>query len=613
MKKIFTLLYSLLGLAPLWAQSTGNYDVVYQKLEFEADPAVHFISGSVTTHYVALTEMEAITFDLHDMLEVSSVKRNGADLDFEQNGNKQLIITLPAAQAEGVLDSLTVNYSGFPPFGNEAFVTEEHNGVPVLWTLSQPYGSLDWWPCKHDLTDKIDSLDVYIRAPEQYVSVANGVEQSQELHGDGTKTTHFKHQYPIPAYLVAIAVSNYSIFTQMAGTAPNEYPIVNYIYPEDLPVVQPQLDVTLPIMDFYEDTFETYPYHEEKYGHAQCGFGGGMEHSTVSFVGSFGRNLIAHEAAHQWFGNKITCGSWQDLWLNEGFATYLSGMVVEHLDGNDSFRDWKATMIGSITSEPGGSVYVPAIDTLDHGRLFSSRLTYNKGAMVVHMLRYKLGDENFFQGVKNYLADEGLAYGFAKTPQLQEHLEAASGMDLTEFFNDWIYNEGYPIYTVTAQNQGWIQAKINISQAQSHPSVSFFEMPVKIRFFHPSGQTYDVVVENTENNQEFIVDIPFVFNDLQVNPENDIITLGSTTILNNAGFDYMPDIKLYPNPAGSRLSVEVPNHVTIEHAVFYNTLGEKVMETTTTTSWNIAALAEGTYFITLTTNKGSKELKFVKE
>lgn len=233
--------------------------------------------------------------------------------------------------------------------------------------------------------------------------------------------------------------------------------------------------------------------------------------------------------------------------------------------------------------------------------------------MVVHMLRYKLGDENFFQGVKNYLADEGLAYGFAKTPQLQEHLEAASGMDLAEFFNDWVYNEGSPIYTVTAQNQGWIQAKINISQAQSHPSVSFFEMPVKIRFFHPSGQTYDVVVENTENNQEFIVDIPFVFNDLQVNPENDIITLGSTAILNNAGFDYMPDIKLYPNPAGSRLNVEVPNHVTIEQAVIYNALGQKVMETTTATSWNIAALAEGTYFITLTTNKGSKELKFVKE
>ena len=613
MKKIFTLLYSLFGLATLWAQSTGNYDVVYQRLEFEADPAVHFIAGSVTTHYVATEEMEAITFDLHDMLEVSSVKRNGADLAFEQNTNKQLIITLPETQAEGVLDSLTVNYSGFPPFGNEAFVTEEHNGVPVLWTLSQPYGSLDWWPCKHDLTDKIDSLDVYIRAPQQYVSVANGVEQSQELHGDGTKTTHFKHRYAIPAYLVAIAISNYSIFTQMAGTAPNEYPIVNYIYPEDIPVVQPQLDVTLPIMQFYEETFEAYPYHEEKYGHAQCGFGGGMEHSTVSFMGSFGRNLIAHEAAHQWFGNKITCGSWQDLWLNEGFATYLSGMVVEHLDGNESFKSWKGTMIGSITSEPGGSVYVPAIDTLDQGRLFSSRLTYNKGAMVVHMLRYKLGDTNFFQGIKNYLADEELAYGFAKTPQLQQHLEAASGMDLAEFFNDWVYNEGYPVYNITAHYHGWLQAKVTINQTQSYPSVSFFEMPVRLRFFSLTGQMHDVVLENTDNNQEFIVDVPFIFSNVEFNPENDIITLGSTAILANAEFNYLSGIKLYPNPAGSRLNVELPSHIMIEQAVFYNTLGQKVIETTTASSWNIAALPEGTYFITLTTNKGSKELKFVKE
>src|SRR5690606_30491910 len=116
-----------------------------------------------------------------------------------------------------------------------------------------------------------------------------------------------------------------------------------------------------------------------------------------------------------------------------------------------------------------------------------------------------------------------------------------------------------------------------------------------------------------ENNQEFIVDIPFIFSDVQVNPENDIITLGSTAVLDNAKFDYLDGIKLYPNPAGNRLNVEVPGHIMIEHAVIYNTLGQNVMETTTAASWNVASLPQGTYFICLTPNMGSKELEFVKE
>jgi aminopeptidase N len=187
-------------------------------------------------------------------------------------------------------------------------------------------------------------------------------------------------------------------------------------------------------MNLYADLFEPYPYADEKYGHAEFGWGGGMEHTTVSFMGGLGRGLIAHELGHQWFGDKVTCGSWQDVWLNEGFATYLAGMVIENLDGEADFRSWKQDQISSVTYYPDGSVYIPAQDTTSVNRIFSSRLSYNKGSMVLHMLRKKLGDAVFFQGLREYLDDPNLAYGYAKTPDLMQHLESASGEDLTEFF-----------------------------------------------------------------------------------------------------------------------------------------------------------------------------------
>lgn len=588
--------------------NTGNYDVVYQRLELTADPAIHFISGDVTTRYIAKEDMDQITFDLTNQLTVSSVKRNGIDLAFLQNENDELVITLPATQPQGVLDSLTVTYSGEPPFNSDAFVTDQHAGEPVLWTLSEPYGAKDWWPCKQDLIDKVDKLDVYITAPNQYISVSNGLEQSQQDNGDGTKTTHFKHNYPIPAYLIAIAVSNYSVYTQQAGTAPNTFPIVNYIYPETQEQSKQELALTLPIMDLYEQLFETYPFHQEKYGHAQCGFGGGMEHTTVSFMGSFGRNLIAHELGHQWFGDKITCGSWKDIWLNEGFATYLSGLVIEHFDGKDVFRNWKTANINDITSQAGGYVYLTDADTLNVSRTFSSRLTYNKGAMVLNMLRFKMGDTAFYQAIKNYLADSELAYGYAKTPQLQAHLEAASGMDLTEFFNDWVYKEGYPTYTITVDNLNDGNVKILIKQTQSHPSVTYFEMPVPIQLNSANGQVHSVLLENTINEQEFIVPVPFTVANAAFDVDKNIISAGSTIKILSE--DFKPH--LYPNPSNSILQAALSETTIVNETIFYNTLGKRVMETTNDTSWNISRLATGVYFVTLITNKGTTKLSFFK-
>ncbi|RZK12094.1 MAG: T9SS type A sorting domain-containing protein [Flavobacterium sp.] len=592
--------------------NTANYDVTYHKLEFTVNPSVFFITGKVTTTFTALSNMSTVTFDLTNELTVSSVTKNGTPLTFIQNSNDELVITLPSLQAAGTSATVVINYSGEPSQGEDAFTIDSHNGTPILFTLSEPYGARDWWPCKQDLNDKINSVDIYITAPSTYVSVANGLQIGSVTNQNNTKTTHFKHNHPIPAYLVAIAVTNYSVFTQTAGTAPNTFPIVNYIYPENFTSAQTSLAVTLPIMDLFEDLFETYPYADEKYGHAQFGWGGGMEHTTVSFMANFDRELIAHELGHHWFGNKITCASWNDIWLNEGFASYMEGLVINEFDGANAFANWKNSLTLNITSQVGGSVYVPESDILNVNRIFSGRLTYNKGAMVVNMLRLKLGDTNFFQGLKNYLADTNLAFDYAETNDLKMHLETISGLSLTEFFNDWVYGQGYPTYNIQAQNIGAGQVKFTVNQTQSHPSVSYFEMPLPIRVFGNAGQQMDLVLNHTSNGQQFIENVPFVITSFDFDPKKEIISKNNVTQLSSEEFHLLQELMLYPNPTSDLLRLTVPQGLQIKEVVFYNTIGQKI-KTSTETSWNIADFAFGVYFIKVFTDFGVKQIRFIRE
>ncbi len=591
--------------------NTANYDITYHKLEFTVNPAVYFITGKVTTTFTALSNMTTVIFDLTSVLTVSSVKRNNVSLAFSQNTNNELVINLPGGLTAGSSATVEISYSGQPAQGQDAFIVSQHSGTPVLWTLSEPYGARDWWPCKQDLNDKVESIDVFITAPAQYVSVTNGIEINQVTNGNGTKTTHFHHGYPIPAYLIAIAVTNYAIHTQTAGTAPNQFPIINYVYPESLASNLVNLANTLPIMAFFEERFETYPYANEKYGHAQFGWGGGMEHTTVSFMQNFSRGLIAHELAHQWFGDKITCGTWKDIWLNEGFATYLASMVIEHLDGLAAFRNNKNSMIQSITAQAGGAIYLTDAEINNVNRIFSSRLSYNKGAMVLHMLRFKMGDTMFFQAVKNYLSDPNLAYGYALTTDLQNHLEAVYGQSLTEFFNDWVYKQGFPSYNILADNLGAGQVKFTVNQSQSHTSVSFFEMPVPVRVFGNGGQQLDVVLNNTSNGQVFIENIPFIVTGVAFDPEKNLISNGNFITLGIKNFE-LEAISLYPNPATNQLALDVPESVLVQKTDFYNTLGQKIKETQNQKNWDVSLLAAGVYFINVETNFGNKQIRFIK-
>ncbi len=596
--------------------NTQNYDVTYHELRFTVDPdnTTPYINGIVKTTFTALSDMNVVTFDMATALVVSSVTMNSTNLTFNQS-NYELNINLPSTLTTGNSATVTIIYAGSPPQAEGGFTRSTHSGTPVIYTLSEPFGARDWWPCKQDLTDKIDSFDIYITCPDSYIGVSNGLLQSSTTSG-GNTTRHFKHNYPIPAYLISLNATNYTTYNLQAGLGTIEnpfFPIINYLYPEiNTASTRTAIDVTAPIMNVFESKFGFYPYRSEQYGHVQFGWGGGMEHTTMSSMNSWGRSLIAHELGHQWFGDKITCGTWKDIWLNEGLTEYTAGIVVEELDGPASFVSWKTGKISSITSQTGGAVYLTDSEALNVGRIFSSRLSYNKGSMVTHMLRWVMGDANFFQALRNYLSDTNLAFGYAVTSDLKGHLEAVHGGSLSEFFNDWIYMQGYPTYTITAQNWGAGQAKITVSQTQSHPSVTFFEMPLEIRLTSSGGVNHDVVVNNTTNNQEFVVPVPFVVAGVTFDPNKHIISKDNVVTLANESFELEQTISVYPNPANDELHIMMPTTTQLEKVEIYNALGQ-LLATHQTADFRIDNLSSGMLVMKITTSEGAIHKNFIKK
>jgi hypothetical protein len=533
-----------------------DYDIHYHRCEWAVDPTQLYISGKVTTYFEPLaSNFNLLRFHLEDVLVVDSVRYHGATATYSQ-GAGVLGISLPTLAA-GSLDSVSIWYHGVPAnSGFGSFIQSTHGSAPIVWTLSEPFGGSDWWPCKDDLTDKADSIDVLITTGNAYRGASNGLLVAERTQGNQT-TYHWRHRYPIATYLICLAVTNYAQFTHQVPLPGGNLPVLNYVFPEDSAAAFGQTLDIIPLIQLYDSLFGAYPFAAEKYGHAQFGWGGGMEHQTMTFMGGYGFELQAHELAHQWFGNKITTGSWEDIWLNEGFATYCSGLAYENLLGGVYWLPFKQGHIQSVTSAPAGSVWCS--DTTSVNRIFSGRLTYNKGAMILHQLRWLMGDQAFFTAIHNYINDPALTYSFARTRDLKAHLEAVYGQSLTGYFDDWFYGQGFPSYRLeySYANGQFIGL---LSQTQSHASVSFFEMEVPVRIYYNGGQDTSVRI-NALNNSVFAT-IPLnlvTIDSVRIDPDFWLISANNTTVF--VSFDGIDEnllslLRVYPVPARDRLDVD---------------------------------------------------------
>ncbi len=539
----------------LQTQSSNNFEIFYSNCVWKVDPAVRFIGGKVTHHFIVNTVTNSISFDLAYQLTVDSVVFRNQKVTFVQNANHSLNIQLGSTLAAQQKDSVTIFYKGIPPqSGFGSFVQTTHNTVPVIWTLSEPYGSKDWWPCRNGLDDKIDSIDITIIHPSIYTATTNGVKQSAVATNNQT-TTWYKHRYPITSYLVAFSVTNFTKFSHTIPLGNINLPMITHVYPESLATFQNNTAPAIECLKLLHESYGPYPYITEQYGHTQFGWGGGMEHQTNSFLSFPDVNLMAHEIAHQWFGNKITCGSWQDIWINEGFATFSSNYFFENYD-TAILNSLLTIHLNNITSQPDGSVYVQ--DTTDVYRVFSGRLSYDKGSYALRMLRFTLGDSVFFKALKQFLNDPLLKNGFAKTTDFKRNIEQVAGQDLTYFFNQWIYGEGYPSFTVEwiLNNNYW--AKVKVSQTTSHPSVAFYKTPLPITF-KKGTQQKTVVVQCNTNGAETWVNVGFAADTVLVDVDKQLISKNNTTQKTINTNSLVNDIQLYPNPVKNNVFVSIKN------------------------------------------------------
>lgn len=557
------------------SQASTNIDVKKYRCEWTIDPAFRYISGSVVILFQALTNTDNIILDLKSVLSADSVKTGNSGLFF-QHQNDALNIQLGHEVLQGEMDSVRIWYHGVPAqTGFGSFIQTSHLGVPVIWTLSEPYGASDWWPCKNDLTDKADTLEVTLHIPEGNRGVSNGL--LWEEYSDGiTRTMKWRSNYPIASYLVCLAVTNFHEFNRSVTLGDVVMPMQTFCYPEAASVFEANTQKTIDALQLFHRYFGPYPFLDEKYGHVQFSWGGGMEHQTNSFVVNIGETLTSHELAHQWFGDKITTASWEGAWLNEGFATFLARFYMENKYPQNMLNA-RRVVVGNITSQPGGSVRVN--DTANLSRIFDNRLSYDKGSYLLQMLRFSLGDSVFFAGMRRYVSDPLLAYGFARTADFQRNMEAASGKDLNNFFTEWYYGEGYPMFTIKWANLGSTRVKFQVNQQTSHPTVPFFHIPVPLTF-RKGALSQTIVVAPRYSGELFEREVGFSPDTVLVDQNLDLISAYNSVEKVNFPIEGDPKIEIFPNPVGSvNPVIQLSNFSNSSlHLQLFNSTGQLLIE-----------------------------------
>ncbi len=552
-----------------------NIDVTSYVLDLTVHTNPPLLTGHVTVRALSLRDsLRAITLDLSGTMHVDSIRAGTSLLPFVQYP-LGVSITLDRPYALHEQLAVQVSYQGIPdPAGFGSFQFSAQNGVPWVWSLSEPYGARDWWPCKDNTIDKADSVDILITCPAGLKAGSNGRLLAVIDNGDGTQTYHWAERYPIAAYLVSLAVTNFVEFTDWFHYSPTDsMPVLNYVLPQSLAAARPALAGTVDMLAAFSDRFGLYPFIKEKYGHAQFGWGGAMEHQTMTSTSNFAEYTISHELAHQWFGDMITCANWSNLWLNEGFATFCETLYGGIRHGEQEYRAHLADMMSPAMRAPG-SLYLQ--DTSSVASMFLFDRVYAKGAWVLHMLRHVLGDTVFFASLKAYANDPRFRFRSATTEGFQSVCETVAGTSLGWFFTEWVYGEGYPQYTfdwnVTRADSGY-DAVVQIGQTATGSSPSFFRMPVAIRLADGTHDT-TVAVMHSSAGQQFTIRLPFAPSIVQLDPDRWILrdVLSPETI--PAAFVLEQN---YPNPfnPGTSIQIALPHRADVSVTV-YDVLGREV-------------------------------------
>lgn len=605
------------------APEEDMYDVRHIKMDLELTNESVALSGSVTaTIKVGAVPLDKYVFELDPQFTIDSVIINGKQCVWSTNEYIRTAI-LDTPLNGGTTVDAKVAYHGTPLAGNGFFKAGLNNTVADPWgakytyTLSEPYMARNWWPCKQSLTDKIGSADIWITVPAHLKAASNGLlQQITAVTGNKLRyewETHYRTDY----YLFFVAVGpyiDYSYKVAIPGLQ-DSLLVQNYIYenPQALGAYKSGIDSTAQMLQYFSTLFGPYPFSNEKYGHCIVPLPGGMEYQTMTALGNFGPTLVAHELAHQWFGDHVTCFSWKDIWLNEGFATYAEYLFLQHFYGNEAGAAHMQALHNKILppNDSTGSVY--ADDTTNEYRLFSDKLTYSKGAAVLHSLRFLINNDSLFFAMLRKYQDK---YNFdnATTDDFKLTAEACTKLTLDTFFKQWVYGEGYPVYGARWNNV-LNDVFVEVKQTTVNPaSVALFHTPLEIKLKSPFGDTVVRVMNDTAVQQfHFCYSKPVT--GIEIDPNNWLLnTIGDINHDRTLGINEVTSMKVsaYPSPTKDFWCVIglKPGCSLALTDINGNEVWQQSSVTHTATIIPAGQLASGVYLLYMT--KGDLKMKSIK-
>jgi aminopeptidase N len=610
-------------------QHTSNYlvgdqniDALYYGLKIDVqDFANKQIKGMLKARFKStVNKLQTIFLNLNNSMVVDSIISDNTIASFLHLENKINISFVNKIEI-GEPFELIIYYHGNPSSsGFGSFVFGSHgNNIPAIWSLSEPFGAPDWWPCKDDLSDKVDSSDVWIVCPNDLIAASNGLLQSVDENDLNSKIYHWKNKYPIAHYLISIAVSDYQLFEEKwKYEGYDSMPIMNFIYPENFTNENKnRLSKVREMLTIFSDYFGIYPFINEKYGHAQFGWGGGMEHQTCTSLSGFGESLIAHELMHQWFGDMITCATWEDIWLNEGFASYGEALYAEAIGDSIGYKNLLNYYIDGAKLAKG-SVYVEDVSSVES--IFNYVRTYEKGAIVLHMLRGIMGDELFFKGMRNY-ANSIYAYGNATTENFKQIMAEEYGESLDYFFDEWIYGYDYPKYQIDLKwkKEGETYRYNLILNQEINEKPQYFTMPIEIKFKTEDGFDTTFLFFNNRLNQLFNFSYTKKIKEIKLDPNERFINKVINININEGDDNLNKTLSVFPNPAkdeiillwneiiGKPLNVQIygeKGNLMALYPIETNLTGSKILD--------ISKFAPALYFIILETESTKYTEKLIK-
>lgn len=498
-----------------------NYDVLFYDVWIRINDTNKVLYGNVK--FVAkATEsgVNEIDIDFHIDMSVDSIVAPSGQLAYSRSNNVTTV-TLDGPYDAGEQFEFNFYYHGHPVEGGlQAFSFSTWNANTIISSLSEPYYARTWWPCKDRMDDKPDSMAIALVVDTSLYAVSNGTLDSTVESGNNVHSFYYTVHYPITTYLFSVAISNYTVWED-EWTYNNDEDtmlLVHAVFPANYDSSLVKYGITPYALTVYSENYGLYPFTKEKYGHANFQWGGAMEHQTISSMngGSFGMSeqVVVHEMSHQWWGDMITCKSWSDIWLNEGWASYSEALYYLEKNGWQSYINYMNTM----AYEGGGTIYV--YDTTDVWNIFHGGLSYDKGAWVVHMLRGLLGETLFFQAVEAYYNSE-YKFGAANTEEFRDVFENATGVELDWFFEDWIYGTYRPNYEwsywVEPSPTSGYDVYLYVNQIQTtDPQV--FRMPVDFAFQFVSDPDDTVRLELDQRENWFKLNFPDNVNQVILDP-----------------------------------------------------------------------------------------------